>query len=317
MLDMSVAVAIATRNRPASLARLIGSLLAQTRRPDEIIILDDGALPDDWQAEQSERCQAAGVAWTYQRKTTPGRSASRNLAGRLTERDTICFLDDDCEPAPHFLERMRAGLIAYGRWQPTMPAGCEAIVAVESLVIPPGTPRFGDRVHAALLRACGWWALARTRWPKKLGDNLRARPVLCGVCLVYRHVLRAAPFRESLTHGEDREWSVRVARFGRIARVTDAVCLHHVEPAERPNAFVSGVRIARNYLYSQHKAFGRRGTALAIVSLLLLSAGELATGLLGCLAFRPGGPRALARWAGLLTGLFTPGGHRGEMPRNK
>ncbi|MDD4888457.1 MAG: glycosyltransferase [Phycisphaerae bacterium] len=312
MADNSVAVAIVTRDRPDSLSRAIDALLAQTRRPNEIIIVDDGRLDDARVNACRDRCEAAGVGWLYRRKSAPGRSASRNLAGSLTDCDTVCFMDDDCEPAPHCLERLLAGLDAYGRWQ-VGPEGRNAIVAVEGLVIPPGGVRLGNRLFAALLRACGWWVLARTRWPRKLTDHVRSRPVLGStICLVRRDVLRATPFRESLSHGEDREWSVRVARLGRIARVTDAACIHHFDPAGRSTSLAGGAVIARNYLHSQRKLFGLRGSIVAVFTLLGLSIGELLLGLAATVAFRRVGPSWIAQSVGLLAGLLTSRGRRAD-----
>jgi GT2 family glycosyltransferase len=308
----SLAVAVATRNRPDSLARLIDSLLAQSRRPDEILVIDDGQLPEARLSEWRTRCQSAGVALLYHRKDRPGRSASRNLAARLTECDTVCFLDDDCEPAGPFLERMSAGLASYGRWDAGEPSPASALVAVEGMVVPPGGPRLGDRVYAALLRLAGWWCLARPPRPRKLGENLQARGVLGGVCAVRRDALLAVQFDASLAHGEDREWSVRLSRLGRIARVTDAVCVHHVEPAGRPGPFRTGQRIARNYLHSQRKLFGAGGAFMAVLTLTGLAIGEFATGLAASLLLRKSGPGWLARAAGLIAGMFSPHGPRGE-----
>jgi GT2 family glycosyltransferase len=306
----ALAVAIATRDRADSLARLIEALLAQIRRPDEILIIDDGRLDDDRVSGWRARCQAAGVAMLYHRKEKPGRSASRNLAASLTDCPVICFMDDDAEPKPPFLDRLLAGLDSYGRWQP---GERDALVAVEGLAVRPGGPRPGDRIYATVQGFSGFWRLARTRWPKKLGENLRSRPYLAGVCVaVRREALKATPFDETLSHGEDRDWSVRLSRLGRIGRVTDAVCLHHFEPSARPRAFAAGVRIARNYLHSQRKLFGLGGLLLAPATIAALAMSEAIIGLAACAALRRSGPAWLARSAGLLAGLLTPRGQRAD-----
>ena len=332
MAQLSVAVVVATRNRPASLGRLIDGLLAQSRRPDEILIIDDGQLPDDRLADWQSRCQSAGVKWVYQRKDRPGRSASRNLAAGLTACDTVCFLDDDCEPAASCLERLLDGLAALGRWQmPSLPGPpnqprppiqptspnqpSAAFVAIEPMVIPPGGVRLGDRAFGALLRISGYWGLARVAGPKKLGDRIQARPVLGGVCLVYRDALAATQFDVSLSHSEDRDWSVRLSRLpalGRLGCATDAVCLHHVDPVGRPGAAAVGARIARNYISCQGKLFGWRGTALAFVTLTAMAAGELVLGLVGCATLRKAGPGYLAMALGTIGGMFSPTGRRAD-----
>jgi hypothetical protein len=212
---------------------------------------------------------------------------------------------------------MLDGLIALGRWEMPVESGqpSASFVAAEPLLLPPGGLKLGDRAFLVLLRLSGWWMLARAAGPKKLGDRLQARAVLGGACLVYRQALAATQFDESLSHGEDNEWSVRLAQLpvlGRLGCVTDAVCLHHADPAGRPNAAAVGVRIARSYIYSQGKLFGWRGTTLAFVTLTAMALGEWLMGLAGCAMFRKSGPGFLALAIGTIGGMFSPTGRRAD-----
>jgi len=98
-MSQDVAVIVATRGRPEIVARLAARLAAQSRRPDEVVVVatepaDVGALP-------------AGATVLY---GEPGLSSQRNrglarLGGRFAH---VVFFDDDFVPSRFWLERMMA-----------------------------------------------------------------------------------------------------------------------------------------------------------------------------------------------------------------
>jgi len=96
--SVTISVAICTRDRPTSLARCIQAVLSQNVKPTEIIIVDDGELPESTQLEFARASRQSGVAWRYIRKTQPGLTRSRNLALSLSCCEVVQFLDDDAEP---------------------------------------------------------------------------------------------------------------------------------------------------------------------------------------------------------------------------
>lgn len=102
---LSATVIIPTYHRPHDLAVCLGSLLAQSRKPQELIIVDDGALPHIPLAAELE---GAGIRLIYRRKEVPGLTRSRNLGISLASGDVIFFLDDDVELFPDYLERIMA-----------------------------------------------------------------------------------------------------------------------------------------------------------------------------------------------------------------
>jgi GT2 family glycosyltransferase len=79
-----VAVVVCTRNRPERLANLRRALAAQSHQDFELRIVDDSADPP------------------------MGPSAARNEGWRATTAPLVAFTDDDCEPAPDWLERLLA-----------------------------------------------------------------------------------------------------------------------------------------------------------------------------------------------------------------
>jgi glucosyl-dolichyl phosphate glucuronosyltransferase len=99
---LTVAVIIPTYNRPAELERCLRSIASQTRRPDEVIVVDDGQL----NATPFARIFAdTPVGFVYIRKDgRKGAARSRNLAVRRSTAEVLVFLDDDTEIDPGYIE---------------------------------------------------------------------------------------------------------------------------------------------------------------------------------------------------------------------
>src|SRR5919198_31410 len=101
--DAQVAVVIATRLRETRLAFAFEALAQQTLGTDrfEVVVVRapdgaDGALADVPPGLRV-RCITSSVA---------GAAAQRNLGWQATTAPLIAFTDDDCRPAPHWLERL-------------------------------------------------------------------------------------------------------------------------------------------------------------------------------------------------------------------
>jgi len=93
-------VIIPTYNRPLELENCLRSLLEQSVGPDEIIVVDDGALAE---LPLRRECEAAGIRCRYHRKKTPGLTASRNIGIAMATGEIIFFLDDDVVLLPNYL----------------------------------------------------------------------------------------------------------------------------------------------------------------------------------------------------------------------
>jgi GT2 family glycosyltransferase len=98
----SLSVIIATMDREEELYRCLDSIRAQSRLPEELVIVDDGAL--DVEALRLRVPQ--GVEFQYHRKSPPGLSASRNLGARAARGEFLLFLDDDVVLEPNFIEEI-------------------------------------------------------------------------------------------------------------------------------------------------------------------------------------------------------------------
>jgi glycosyltransferase involved in cell wall biosynthesis len=96
-----ISVVIPTYNRAQLLPRALGSVLAQTRSPDEVIVVDDGSTDD------TARVVARyGRRVTYIYKDNGGASAARNRGVDSAAGEFVAFLDSDDLWRPRFLEQI-------------------------------------------------------------------------------------------------------------------------------------------------------------------------------------------------------------------
>jgi glycosyltransferase involved in cell wall biosynthesis len=89
---IDVTVVIATRGRPASLARCLDSVLAD-RYPRRRVVVVDNAPPDD-QTEALVRSRDADEV-LYTREDRPGLAAAHNHGLRFVDSPIVAFTDDD------------------------------------------------------------------------------------------------------------------------------------------------------------------------------------------------------------------------------
>lgn len=89
--------------RPEDLKDLIECLIKQTKRPDEVVLVDtrpEGPLRDVADGTLGN----TGIRLKYHRRPDLGTSRGRNLGIEVSSGDLIVFLDDDMLIAPDYLE---------------------------------------------------------------------------------------------------------------------------------------------------------------------------------------------------------------------
>jgi glycosyltransferase involved in cell wall biosynthesis len=96
-----VSVIVPAYNAGATLDHCLAALRAQSRPPDEIIVVDDGSTDD---TPEVARCHGARVI----RQANAGPAAARNAGAREARGDLLLFTDADCAPAPDWVERLVA-----------------------------------------------------------------------------------------------------------------------------------------------------------------------------------------------------------------
>ena len=182
----TVLVVVPVRNRPRLVVRTLDTVLAQTRPPDELVVVDDGSTDGDetprsvaaWIRDRSPSFPARLV-----RQAHRGLSAARN-AGIASGRpaDWVGLLDSDDLWPPDLLARC----LAASRRAP----GAVAVSADQRFV--EGAAGEARDQHAASLEdAPGEWLLSN-------------EPCLCSCSLLRADRVRAlGGFDETLRTGED------------------------------------------------------------------------------------------------------------------
>jgi glycosyltransferase involved in cell wall biosynthesis len=102
---LTVSVIIPTYNRAAYIQTAIQSALDQTRRPDEIIVVDDGSTD-----ETPMILAHFGPPVVVVRQPNGGEAAARNAGLRKATCDTVIFLDSDDLLQPACIERCAQAL---------------------------------------------------------------------------------------------------------------------------------------------------------------------------------------------------------------
>lgn len=91
-----ISVVIPTHNRPDDLLRALRSLAAQSCRPAEVIVVDDGSQPPVSAEAVGEVCGNIEVALIHN-ASPKGANHARNAGVRAARADWVAFLDDDDE----------------------------------------------------------------------------------------------------------------------------------------------------------------------------------------------------------------------------
>ena len=100
--DILITVVITTYNRPNLFIRAINSVIAQTYKPLEIIVVEDGSNSgvENW----LESSNLYGIKY-IKHNINRGLAAARNTGVKVSSGDYIAFLDDDDEWKPERIEK--------------------------------------------------------------------------------------------------------------------------------------------------------------------------------------------------------------------
>jgi glycosyltransferase involved in cell wall biosynthesis len=104
MAEPSISVVVPVYNDARRVGAAIAAVLAQTRVPSEVIVVDDGS--NDGTADV---VRTFGEVVTYAAKPNGGPASARNHGIELASSDLVAFTDSDCRPAADWLERLVHG----------------------------------------------------------------------------------------------------------------------------------------------------------------------------------------------------------------
>lgn len=220
-MDESLAIVIASKNRPDDIERAVRSIRAQATQPDRLIVVDQSDRPYDF-------APAAGVEHHYD-PAIRGLTIARNVGIALNDCATVLFLDDDVELVTDAVAAVRAALRSH---PDAVGVQCEIRYPEQRTQVE--KPRLGARV---------WDAWQRVFWRGFFANAVVPRPLtgeldrVHGCAMAFRATLFERelfdPALVDYSYGEDWEFSKRARRHGRLYIVPDAVIVHHESPANR------------------------------------------------------------------------------------
>lgn len=253
----TMSVIIPTYNRPDDLERTLRSIAAQTRLPEDLLVVDDGDLPA---MPHRELLESKGVHCRLERKEEKGLTRSRNFGVEITEGEIIAFFDDDVELQPDYLEELERVYVA--KAGPEL-GGVAGMNVNESDVVTLGQrlQYLYDRLFLIVPRQPGM--LSESGFSEQTSARLVFRgtepipaEILSGAMFSFhRRVFEEFQFDESYSHGycqgEDKDFSLRVASRFKLYIAPKARLQHFVSPVERVKKFRRG----RDYVLSMYSLF--------------------------------------------------------------
>lgn len=223
--DVSVSVLMATRDRPALLARSLQAIARQdTARSVQVVVVDNS---DDPRTTAAVVAEHEGMVACHE--PVPGLSRARNTGQRAVTGDLVLFVDDDVLVPVDWIERLVA------------PFRDPRVAAVTGGVLPANVQELAAQIFEDY-GGLGRGPHRRTYWPEWLRGGRRAVPTwhigATANAAVRRSVLeRLGPWDEALGPGtpagvgEDTEYFYRVLRGGgRIAYEPTAAVQHSHRP---------------------------------------------------------------------------------------
>jgi GT2 family glycosyltransferase len=218
---MRISVIIPTKNRKEDLQSTLEDLAAQTRRPDEVLIVDQSPIP-------SFEPSGVQIAVNYiHAPNISGAATARNVAMDCAIGDLWIFLDDDVILEPQYIDEI---VRAY---TPEI-AGVSGIITNYS--VPPFTRRLFDKlfVRGAFSddRQPVYWHANELRYkgPQKV------RQFGCGVMSFRAEVIRNLRFDPKLTGGslaEDIDYCAHLPRGSQLVIAPNARLIHKMSAVGR------------------------------------------------------------------------------------
>jgi GT2 family glycosyltransferase len=225
------AIIIATRDRPDILAETLQSVRRQTWPAAHVYVSVSSLKDAPFRHSAEEITILIG---------SPGGSAQRNTAIRQVPPDVgyIAFFDDDMEIHPSYLKNA----VSFLENNPD-------VVAVSGILLADGNIS-REAARALLQQDRTWTAEASLR---DLGPH--------HILYACNAVVKSEPLRETLfdenlplySYGEDYDLSLRLKKFGRVGRLSNAVGVHLQTLAARVSGKRYGYAMIANNWYFLHK----------------------------------------------------------------
>ena len=220
---MKIAVILCTYNRCQSLARALESLAASCMPASahwQVIVVDNNSN-DQTRSVVEEFARRFAGRFEYLFEPRQGKSHALNLGVQHAEADVLCFLDDDVQVDPHWVQRL-SGALEDPQW-----SGGGGRIAPEARFIP---PRWLDTEERYALAPLAMFD------PAIPAGEIREPPFGTNMAIRREMFLKYGGFRIDLGpqpggefKNEDVEFGWRILAAGeRFCYVPDAVVYHSI-----------------------------------------------------------------------------------------
>lgn len=257
------AVVVCTRNRPDLLAGFLNSLAVQQPRPRQLVIVDSsddersGLLLENHPArDRLAHC----VRYCRVDQSRAGLTRQRTFALTMVATDLFASFDDDIVLRPGCLAAMEQAL----RVDPGL-VGVGACIDNSSSLVSLRWRLLRFLFVVPSLQPGRYFASGvSTLWPYMApADELVEGDWLPGGAVMWRagpaRAIGYAEWLDGYGSGEDLEFSLRMARFGRLAVSRQARLLHLQDGSGRPDPRRMGFELLRNRIYIRRVAVSQRG----------------------------------------------------------
>ena len=323
-MAMTISVIIPTHDRPGPLRLVVEALARQSHKPNELIIVNDGAgeIDDDLPAILAR----AGIDLKVLRRAEPSSAASRNAGLTIARGDIVACFDDDMLLDVDLLKNL----------SDLYRLDSAGVVAGITLAYRDEPETWQGMVWEAIAGALGRmrWAPRRqrcryVRLDNRLAGKLEpAARLSSGAMSLRGQVARGARFDEQLTgyaFGEDRDLSYRLGRELALFRTRQVWIRHAPAPGGRGSMFQRGQAYVDNSLRIAARGVeGGAGTVVLIGydfagTILQYAIWGLLTGQRSNLAYAAGVACALARraWTAVRKSIDAPQKKEPRMNTNK
>jgi len=261
-LALSLSLIVCTYRRPEPVRRLLEAVASQTRRPDEVLVVD--ASPE---ADTEEAVRGLGVIYERVPPEERGLTRQRNWGIARAHGELIAFLDDDTVPEPGYFEEV---LACFERHPDAVGVGGYIFNEVD-------WRRGGGRPSLSVYRNGEWERREDFRWrlrriagldsslePGRMPASGHGRPTgfvppdgedhpvefFMGGAATWRRDLleqvRFSPWFQGYGLYEDMDFCLRAGRHGGLWLCTRARLSHLHDAAGRPHRFRYGEMVVRN-----------------------------------------------------------------------
>jgi glycosyltransferase involved in cell wall biosynthesis len=199
-----VSIILCTYNRATVLSNAIRSVINQSQKDWELIIIDDGSNDNTYNVVKQFLRSDQRIIYYYH--SNQGLAKARNRGLALATGEFICFVDSDDELAPHHLEKRLQYMNLHSSVD-FIHGGMKLIGPKEKHYVADMTNP-GKKIHLNKCHIGGTFFFRRTILKKVKG-------------------FRAIPF------GEDFDFYTRAARYFSINKVNFPTYLYHLDSENR------------------------------------------------------------------------------------